>query len=151
MNSHVQLTAKDRQLITLLAANARTPIATLAKVLGLSRTTVQVRLRRLEEAGVIEGYGLRLSASYLADQVRAHVLITIAPKAIGAVCASLEQMPAVATLHSVSGSFDLIAILATTSIKELDQRIDDIGAIEGVERTLSSIILSTRFSRQLGS
>lgn len=147
----MQLTAKDRQLIALLAANARTPIATLAKALGLSRTTVQVRLRRLEEAGVVEGYGLRLSASYLADQVRAHVLITIAPKAIGAVCASLERMPAVATLHSVSGSFDLIAILATTSIKELDQRIDDIGAIEGVERTLSSIILSTRFSRQLAS
>ena len=151
MTNRVQLTAKDRQLIALLAANARTPIATLAKTLGLSRTTVQVRLKRLEEAGVVEGYGLRLSDSYLADQVRAHVLITIAPKSIGTVCAALERMTAVAALHSVSGSFDLIAILATTSIKDLDQRIDDIGAIEGVERTLSSIILSTRFSRQLAS
>ena len=56
-------------------------------------------------------------------------------------------MKAVTALHSVSGTFDLIAIIAAPSISELDSLIDEIGAIAGVERTLSSIILSTRISR----
>jgi len=47
----------------------------------------------------------------------------------------------------VSGTFDLIAIIAAPSIAELDRLIDRIGLIDGVERTLSSIILSTRISR----
>ena len=74
-------------------------------------------------------------------------LITIAPKALSVVTASLNAIPEVTTLHSVSGTFDLIAIIAAPSISELDQLIDGIGTIDGVERTLSSIILSTRISR----
>jgi hypothetical protein len=63
------------------------------------------------------------------------------------VSAELDAIRQVTTLHSVNGSFDLIAILASSSIAELDGLIDRIGAIAGVERTLSSIILSTRISR----
>jgi DNA-binding Lrp family transcriptional regulator len=143
----MQVTDKDRELIALLGQNARMPVATLAKKLSLSRTTVQARLERLEREGVIAGYGLRLSETYLSGLIRAHVLITIAPKALAAVTASLDAIPQVTTLHSVSGTFDLIAIVAAPSISQLDQLIDEIGTIDGVERTLSSIILSTRISR----
>ncbi|WP_296015540.1 Lrp/AsnC family transcriptional regulator [uncultured Agrobacterium sp.] len=138
---------KDRALLSLLGSNARLPVAELARKLGLSRTTVQARLERLEAEGVIAGYGLRLSENYLSGLVRAHVLITIAPKALAAVTMSLSAIKEVTTLHSVSGSFDLIAVLAAPSIAELDGLIDKIGALDGVERTLSSIILSTRISR----
>ena len=79
--------------------------------------------------------------------MRAHVLITIAPKALPGVTAALAAIKEVTTLHSVSGTFDLIAILAAPSILDLDRLIDRIGALDGVERTLSSIILSTRISR----
>lgn len=143
----MQLTGKDQELLALLGKNARMPVTTLAKKLSLSRTTVQARLERLEREGVIAGYGVRLSEAYSSSLIRAHILITIAPKALSKVTASLEQLRAVTTLHSVSGSFDLITILAAPSIAELDQLIDEIGAIEGVERTLSSIILSTRIAR----
>lgn len=143
----MSITEKDRALLSLLGDNARMPVAELARKLGLSRTTVQARIERLEAEGVISGYGLRLSESYLSGLVRAHVLITIAPKALAAVTASLSAIKEVTTLHSVSGSFDLIAILAAPSISDLDGLIDKIGALDGVERTLSSIILSTRISR----
>lgn len=138
---------KDRALLALLSENARMPVTELARKLGLSRTTVQARIERLEEEGVIAGYGLRLSDAYRSGLVRAHVLITIAPKALPAVTAALAAISEVTTLHSVSGTFDLIAILAAPSIADLDRLIDRIGAIDGVERTLSSIILSTRISR----
>ena len=143
----MQFTKKDRELLALLAENARTPVASLAKRLSLSRTTVQARLDRLEREGVITGYGVRLSDAYQSGLVRAHILITIAPKALPQVTAALERMRAVTALHSVSGSFDLIAMIAAPSISELDVFIDEIGALDGVERTLSSIILSTRIAR----
>ncbi len=141
------LSEKDRALLSLLGDNARMPVAELARKLGLSRTTVQARIERLEADGVISGYGIKLSDAYLSGLVRAHVLITIAPKALAGVTAALAAIKEVTTLHSVSGSFDLIAILTAPSIADLDRLIDDIGALDGVERTLSSVILSTRISR----
>lgn len=143
----MELTAKDRDLLAVLSENARMPVATLAKRLGISRTTAQARLERLERLGVIAGYGVRLSDAYASGLVRAHVLITIAPKSLSEVVAAIGRVEAVTELHSVSGAFDLIAIVAAPSIAELDGRIDEIGRIEGVERTQSSIILSTRLSR----
>ena len=141
------ISEKDRQLLAILSDDARTPVASIARALGLSRTTVQARIERLEREGVIAGYGLRLSDAYEAGTVKAHVLITIAPKTLGRVSAELAAISEVKTLHSVSGSFDLIAIVSATSISELDDLIDRIGQIAGVERTLSSIILSTRIQR----
>ena len=141
------ITDKDRALLALLGENARMPVAELARRLGLSRTTVQARIERLEADGVIAGYGLRLADSYLSSMVRAHVLITIAPKSLPVVTASLAAIKEVTALHSVSGSFDLIAILTAPSIADLDRLIDRIGESDGVERTLSSVILSTRISR----
>lgn len=143
----MQLTAKDRQLLALLGDNARMPVAVLAKKLSLSRTTVQARLDRLEREGIITGYGVRLSEAYASGLIRAHILITIAPKVLAQVTAALGRIDEVTALHSVSGSFDLIAVIAAPSIPELDRLIDQIGTIDGVERTLSSIILSTRISR----
>lgn len=131
----------------LLSENARMPVVALAKKLSLSRTTVQARLERLEREGVIAGYSVRLSEEYSSGLIRAHILITIAPKAETQVRSSLEKMREVTALHSASGSFDLIAMIAAPSMPELDQLVGRIRTIEGVERTLSSIILSTHFLR----
>ncbi|ASY64536.1 Transcriptional regulator, AsnC family [Sinorhizobium sojae CCBAU 05684] len=143
----MQVSDKDRELLAILSDNARMPTATLARRLGLSRTTVQARIERLERDGVIAGYGVRLSENYEKGLVKAHMLITIAPRALNRVTPELAAIREIRTLHSVSGSFDLIAIVAASSIGELDLLIDRIGEIEGVEKTLSSIILSTRIDR----
>ena len=141
------LNTKDRDLLAILAENARASTATIARRLGLSRTTVQAKIERLERDGVITGYGVRLSDAYESGLVRAHVLITIAPKTLARITAELNAILEVKTLHSVSGTFDLIAVVQAASIAELDHLIDRIGEIDGVERTLSSIILSTRIAR----
>ena len=141
------LNAGDRDLLAILAENARASTATIARRLGLSRTTVQAKIERLERDGVIAGYGVRLSDAYENGLVRAHVLITIAPKTLARITAELNAILEVKTLHSVSGTFDLIAVVQAASIAELDHLIDRIGEIDGVERTLSSIILSTRIAR----
>ena len=141
------LDATDHALLALLRENAREPVAALARRLGLSRTTVQSRLERLERQRVITGYTVVVADAVEAALVRAHVLITLAPKRSGAIEVALRKIPEVRVLHSVSGPFDLIAIVAAASIGELDALIDRIGGLDGVERTTSAIVLSTRIQR----
>lgn len=141
------LTKAEQALLTLLRVDARASTAELARQLGVSRTTVQSRIERLEQRGIIAGYGVRLSRDYEQGLVKAHVLLTVTPKLADKVVRSLEAMPPVRTVHSVSGNFDMIVIVDAPSIRDLDALLDKIGAMDGVERTSSSIILSTRIDR----
>ncbi|RWH68955.1 MAG: Lrp/AsnC family transcriptional regulator [Mesorhizobium sp.] len=141
------LSNAEQALLSLLRVNARASTAELARRLGVSRTTVQSRIERLEQRGIITGYGVRLSPDYEQGLVRAHVLLTVTPKLADKVVSSLQALPPVRTLHSVSGNFDMIVIVDAPSIKDLDTLLDQIGAMDGVERTSSSIILSTRIDR----
>ena len=147
MMTKTALDATDHRLVSLLRENARTATAELARRLGLSRTTVQSRIERLERGGVVAGYTVKLADEVEAGLVRTYVLITLAPKHTQVIQTALRQIPAVRSLHSVSGPFDLLAILAASSIEELDTVIDRIGQLDGVERTMSAIVLSTRFER----
>lgn len=143
----IALDDTDRALLGLLRDNARASAAELARKLKLARTTVQSRLARLERERVVVGYTVVVPDEAEAALVRAHVLITARPKQSAGIEAALRRIPEVRTLHSVSGPFDLIAIVAAASIGELDALIDRIGALEGVERTTSAIVLSTRIDR----
>jgi DNA-binding Lrp family transcriptional regulator len=143
----MQLDDTDRALLALLRDNARAGVAELARKLKLARTTVQSRIARLERERVIAGYTVVTPAEAEAALVRAHVLITARPKAGAGIEAALRKLPELRTLHSVSGPFDLIAVLAADSIGALDRLIDRIGELDGVERTTSAIVLSTRISR----
>lgn len=137
----------DRALLALLRDNARASAAELARKLKLARTTVQSRLARLERERIVVGYTVVVPDEAEAALVRAHVLITARPKQSAGIEAALRRIPEVRTLHSVSGPFDLIAVLAAESIGALDGLIDRIGALDGVERTTSAIVLSTRIAR----
>jgi DNA-binding Lrp family transcriptional regulator len=108
---------------------------------------VQSRIERLEKQGVIVGYSVLLAPEQALGAVRAHVMIKVGPKEARSVTAALRAIAAVRVLHSVSGDVDMIAVAATASVADMDQVIDRIGALDGVERTTSSIILSTKFER----
>ena len=139
--------AIDEKLLLALRENGRASTAELARLVGRSRTSVQSRIERLEKRGVITGYGVRLAPEHAVGAVRAHVMIKIGPKETRAVTAALRAISEVKVLHSVSGDADLIAVAATASVAEMDRVIDRIGELTGVERTHSSIILSTKFER----
>jgi len=140
----MKLTRPDELLLSVLRENARASTAEIARLLNLSRTTVQSRIERLERAGVIRGYTVRLADDVEGGRIRAHILITVLPKQMAAVVKALHEMPEVRSLHSVSGEYDLIAMGV---VPDMDVLTDRIGAIDGVERTTSSIVLSTKFER----
>jgi DNA-binding Lrp family transcriptional regulator len=137
----------DRKLLAALGENARAPAAELGRRLGLSRTTVQSRIERLERRGIIMGYGPRLSPEHERGAVRAHVMITVKPKEARAVEAALRAIPELRVLQTVSGVFDMVAQVVARSTDAMDELVDAIGALPGVERTTSSIVLSTKFDR----
>ena len=141
------LDAIDQRLLTELRGNARLPVALLARKVGLSRTAVQARIARLERDQVIAGYGVRSGAAHDRSQVQAHVMLTVGPKLSGLVEAALRKIPEVRSLLSISGTYDMIAIVQAGSIERLDAVIDGIGLLEGVERTHTSVVLSTRIQR----
>ncbi|PBJ82610.1 AsnC family transcriptional regulator [Lysobacteraceae bacterium NML93-0399] len=137
----------DVRLLTLLRENARLSTAEIARRLGLSRTTVQSRIERLEREGVIGGYTVRVRDDFEQGHIRAHIMITVRPRQTTPVVTALRAIDAVRALHSVSGPYDLIAMGVVPTVSDMDALTDRIGCIEGVERTTSSIILSTKFER----
>ena len=141
------LSAPDQELLSLLRENARASTAELARRLKLSRTTVQSRIERLERQGVIAGYTVRVDDEAERHSIRAHIMITVLPRQMTAVVRALHAMPEVRALHSVSGAFDLVALAVVPNPAAMDELTDRIGAIDGVERTTSSIVLSAKFER----
>ncbi len=138
---------KDKQLISALQRNARMSISDLSRYLGISRTTVQQRMNRLEESGIITGYTVKLGDSVRQSQIKAHVNLVIEPNAGNRIVASLEKIAAIETLFTVSGKIDLIAIIIVDTAMELDICLDQISAIAGVQSTETAIVLTTKFNR----
>jgi len=137
----------DAKLIALLRADAREPTASLARKLGLARSTVQERIARLEREGVIKGYTVRLADEAESRKLRAIVMISADPKQAERVTAELRRMPEVRSLSAVAGAYDMMALVETDTTARMDASLDRIGNAAGVARTVSSIILSEKFAR----
>lgn len=144
-----QMDEIDVELLRLLTANARMPVATLAKKLKLARSTVQARLDRLEVTGAIAGYTVRLGEVARARKIRATVLMEIEPRSMAQVIGRLKAMPEVEEALSVSGRVDLIVTLAAPTTETLDAALDKIVTIPGISDTESLIELSTKIDRKL--
>jgi len=137
----------DAKLVALLSANAREPVASLARKLGLARSTVQERIARLEREGTIKGYTIHMGEEAQSRKLRAIVMITADARAADRVSAELKKMAEVRALSAVSGAYDMIAVVETDTPARMDTALDRIGRAHGVEKTVSSIILSEKFSR----
>lgn len=141
------MTPADARLIELLRANAREPTASLARKLGLARSTVQERIARLEREGVIAGYTVRLKDNVDAGRIRAVAMIATDARRADRTASELKKIGEIRSLYAVAGSFDLVASIETETTARMDAILDRIGRIFGVARTVSSIVLSEKFSR----
>jgi len=137
----------DQRLLDLLVANSRARVTDLAQRLGVSRMTVQQRMRRLEERKVIQAYTVRVDPSQARQRISAFVMISVDPKKLASLVRRMEKNPAVRAVLSVSGQYDLIATVEETSTEALDGQLDTIGTSDGVVRTMSAIVLSKKFQR----
>jgi DNA-binding Lrp family transcriptional regulator len=142
----MKLTAAEQALLSLLREDARASTAQIARRLGLSRTTVQSRSKSWNSAGDPRLHRARARRSGTGPDPCAH-LITVLPRHAPAVVKALQASPQVRSLHRSAARTIWWRSGAAPTVGEIDVLTDRIGGIDGVERTTSSIILSTKFER----
>ena len=136
----------DKRLIESLGENARISLADLSRRMGLARTTVQSRMERLENAGTIKGYTIRMGHAHR-PTIRASVLISFEPQKAAEVLAKLRSVPQVRRVHTTSGRFDMLVEIAAQNTAELDNILEEIGATKGIRSSESLIYLTTKIDR----
>jgi Transcriptional regulators len=131
----------DRHLVSLLRDNARLPVATLAKKLGVSRGTVQNRIARLIATGSIEGFTVRAKPD--TGTIRAIMLIEIEGERSDRIVDELKKFPEVRAVHTTNGRWDMVIELATDSLQTFDRVLHRIRQITGVSASETSLLLSS--------
>ena len=133
----------DHQLIAHLRGNARLTVAALAKRLQVARGTVQNRIARLERDGTIAGYTVRLGTQLDERGITALMTIAVEGNSADEVLRSLRGDPAVRTLHTTNGRWDIIAELRADTLEAFDRVLGRIRKVEGIASTETSLLLST--------
>lgn len=139
----------DRRLIGALRGRGRASNTDLARLLGLARGTVQVRLARLVDTGVITGWGPELDARTTDHPVTAFVTVSIAQGTHDRVVAALAAMPEILEVHVVTGQGDLLCRMAARGNDHLHDLIQSVVAIDGVRRSESQLALHTPLQRTI--
>lgn len=132
----------DASLIALLAAEPRVGVLESSRRLGVARGTVQARLDRLVERGVVRGFGPDVDPVALGFGVLAFTTLEIAQGRGQDVVEHLRALPEVLEAHTITGPGDLLLRLVARDNADLQRVIDRVVEVEGIERTSTVIALS---------
>ena len=131
----------DLELLAALSADPRATVVALAERLGLSRNTVQARMARLERSGVFLSYERAISSSALGFPIEAFISVIVRQADLPRITAELAQVPEIVQAHGLSGQVDLLVRVACRDTQHLFDTDARILAIEGVERTETSLVM----------
>lgn len=140
----------DRRILEILREDGRASHAAIAKQVKLSAPAVGERIRKLEQAGAIRAYRAELGREALGLSVSAFVWIAPQPrKPARALVQRLSELEQVEQLHSVAGAYSYLLLVRVANTRELDTFLDNLVLLEGVERTETTMVLSTPVDRPL--
>ncbi|KSU52527.1 MULTISPECIES: Lrp/AsnC family transcriptional regulator [Microbacterium] len=145
-----KLDAVDLDLLRALSADPRATVVALAEKLGLSRNTVQARMSRLERGGVFLSFERTLSAEALGFPIEAFLQVTVRQAELPAIREDLAKVPEVLQAHGLSGQVDLLVRVACRDTQHLFDTDARILAIEGVERTETSLVMGEVIGYRVG-
>lgn len=136
----MELDKKDWQILEALQLDARQSLAALGKRIGLSQPAMSERVRKLEEAGVIEGYSARVNLRAVGVGLQALIRIHTDHNGIAPYLALFEQMPEVLEADRVTGEDCFIVRCAIPEPSDLERVVDALAAHGGVT---TSLVLSS--------
>ncbi len=135
----------DGALVELLAAEPRVGVLEASRRLGVARGTVQARLDRLRDRGVITGYGPEVDPAALGYEVTAFITLEI--RQAGGhdpVAERLAAIPEVLEVHTITGAGDMLCRVVARTNADLQRVLDAIVSAEGVIRSATVISLATQ-------
>ena len=132
---------KDHKIIAALQEGARTPLRKISKRVHMSESAVRKRVKRLEHAGVIEGYTAVVNPSKLGYNTMAIVGLDVAPEKHREVIEELTKLKEVRKLVTSTSEYAITSTVWAHDNSELDIILQKIGRIEGVKKTNTAIIL----------
>jgi DNA-binding Lrp family transcriptional regulator len=141
MDDTPYLDQTDRAVLAQLQVDGRASVTTLAGALNLSRTTVQKRIERLQETGVIRRFTVELTSQAQELTVQAVMLIALNGPMTRSVIAKLNKIPQIADLHSTNGAWDLVAMIKAGSLPEFDRTLKKVREISGVINSETCLLL----------
>ncbi|NMM22339.1 MAG: Lrp/AsnC family transcriptional regulator [Phycicoccus sp.] len=133
----------DRRLIAALRADARTPVTTLARSLGVTRATVNHRMTRLLNSGTVLGFSVRVREEHDPDAIRAIALIEVEGCSTDHAIDTLRGFPEVRAIHTTNGGWDLVAEIRTDTLSHFDRLLSRIRSIDGIANSQTSVLLSS--------
>ena len=134
----------DWKIVSLLEADGRISFAELAEQVGLSKSPCWNRVKRLQDTGVITGFGARLSPSQLGLGVQCYISVTIAFDAHTEFEAAVCDHPAIMECHTTAGANDYLLRLYAGSVEHLDELLrHEIAKLPGVQSSSTTICLKT--------
>ncbi|MDT7664445.1 MAG: Lrp/AsnC family transcriptional regulator, leucine-responsive regulatory protein [Pseudonocardiales bacterium] len=140
--------ATDMLLTSLLVADGRATLKSLAEASGLSLSAVQARVRRLEADGVIRGYVAEVDPEAVGQPLAAFISLTpLDPAHEYEIPATLEGLSEIASCHSVAGDFSFMLFVRVASPTALETLIREIRTRANVA-TRTTVVLQTSFERR---
>ena len=142
-----QLDETDRKILAELQEDCKAPLAHVGKRVGLSAPSVMERIRKLEEAGIIRGYHALLNSRKVGLDVTAFIGVSMTPNGLEPLESQLSHFDEVLECHHVTGAYTMLLKVKTQNTQTLEGLISRLRFMEGVIRTETLVVLSTRLER----
>lgn len=145
--SHHQPDGLDLRIIDALKRVPRGPLAEVARSVGTSRVTVQARLNKMQQSGVIANFDPQLDLRCAGFDVAAWVSVEINQSKLASITAEMQKIPNILRAYSTAGGADLLCLVIAESHARIQDVLIMLGCIPGINRTMSSLVLTTLFER----
>lgn len=119
-----KIDAKDKKILAILSKNSRETLTNIAKQVNLSIDSVRMRIKKMQESGVITGFTILRSYKSLGYVLRANILIklqNIMEEKIDDFISFLKKQERIIILNSVAGNFDVEMVVIAKSSSDLDK------------------------------
>ncbi len=139
--STIRLNELDRKILHYLIQNGKASSASLSRKVGLSRSAVSHRIRKLEESGVIRGYRAQVSLLGNSSRISSYLFISCSKGTSREVCRMLSSYPEIRTTSLTSGTFNIVAIIEARDISALGELCHRIESNSNIDKIHNNIII----------
>jgi Lrp/AsnC family transcriptional regulator, regulator for asnA, asnC and gidA len=143
LSQMAELDNVDLKVLRELQRDARVSFKTIAQKIGVSEATIFVRVKKMQERGVIKGFTARVVPAAVGKPLTAIVLVRANPKAYSGTLDALRKFDDIYEIYDVTGQYYAILKIRTSGTEELGKIMDHVGSIDGIAGTETIIVLRT--------